>query len=235
MHAYLLSIHKLSVALQTRGPGYDALPPQHPDLITPHSLPHCELPSTKRAASAANSVEAVQQDGDDEVVGSRRAFGGVVSLPAAYNARHQRTAQSRQRQDASTSTPMTSQPAPDLLEHRHSVVYDSESQRDINPNTQQQPEASLQPASQGSKHHKGGSPSNSQPPSQPQVMPSLSPECSAASEGPAAAGRVNEACQAAPDATQQATIQEVSTADTAHLPGCSPKALSQLERSVSGM
>ena len=128
---------------QAPGPGY-ALPPQHPDLITPHSLPHCELASVKRAASAANSVEAVQQDGDDEVVGSRRAFGGVVSLPAAYNARHHRTAQSQQRPIASVSTPMISHPAADLLEHRHSVVYDSESQRDINLRTQQQPEASLQ-------------------------------------------------------------------------------------------
>lgn len=190
------------------GSARDALPPQHPDLVTPNSLPHCELPSTRRAASAAHSVEAVQQDGDDEVVG--RIFGGVVSLPTAYATRHQRTAQSQQQPIAPLSTQTTSHPTGNLLEHRSSVVYDSKAQPESKLSRQQQSQGQTQAALQSQKHSTSGSPAVSQQQSQPHVMPSLSPECSAASEGLADVRKHEEACQAAPDMTQQATIQEAS-------------------------
>ena len=150
-------------------------------------------------------MEAVQQDGDDEVVGARRAFGGVTSLPAAYAARHQRAAKGRQHPVAANTAAtasLASPPTASLLEHGHSVVYDSELQR-------QPQEALIRPESLPNKRFKAGSPSNSQH-SQPHAMPQLSPECSAASEGLAATDRHEEACQAAPDMTQQATIQEAS-------------------------
>lgn len=193
------------MCLQVGGTAKEALPPQHPDLVTPNPLPHCELPSTKRAASAAYSVEAVQQDGDDEVVG--RVFGGVVSLPTAYATRYQRSAQSRQ-QPAAPSTVTTSPQTASALEHRNSVVFDNEAQPVSKSNVQLQAAHYVQPASQSSKRHKADSPAVSQQPSQLQTGPSLSPECSAASEGLADAVMPQEVCQAGPDTTQQATIQE---------------------------
>jgi len=178
--------------------------------------PHCTLASVQRGASAAASVEAVQQGGEDEDVqggvatASTQAAGDATSLPAATHSRRQRLyhdirlpiAPSLRQQSPASNKATSAFP----IERGHSVVYDSEYRLATqSPVSQQQ--FGLSAAASGRKRQRIEK--DIAGPSHAAHM-LLSPECSEASQGHPHTAQHTEACQAAPENTQQATIQEVS-------------------------
>ena len=176
-------------------------------------LPHCNLPSIKRRPSAATSVEAVQQGGDeDDAQGdyaSNRVGGGVTSLPATSSARHpkptslygvlpiapgfqERSALSNKAADRSAD------------EHPHSVAYDSACPYNAQLPAFQQ----LSGMSHTQRSHKLRRSDSGEAMLAPQSS-LLAAECSGASASPHSVSQ-HDLCQAAAEATQQATIEEVS-------------------------
>ena len=176
--------------------------------------PHCTLASVQRGSSAAASVEAIQQGGEDEDVqggtatASTQAAGDATSLPAASHSRRQRLyhdtrlpiAPSMRQQSPAANKATSALP----IERGHSVVYDSEYRLAIQSPQQQ---FGLSTAASGRKRQRAendiAGPSHA-------ARLLLAPECSEASQGHPHTAQHTEACQAAPEITQQATIQEVS-------------------------
>ena len=177
--------------------------------------PHCTLASVQRGASAAASVEAIQQGEEDEDVqggmatASTQAAGDATSLPAASHTRRQRMyhdtrlpiAPSLRQQSPAANKATSALP----IERGHSVVYDSEYRLAQSPLSLQQ--FGLSSAASGRKRQRAEN--DIAGPSHAARM-LLSPECSEASQGHPHTAQHTEACQAAPETTQQATIQEVS-------------------------
>ena len=179
-------------------------------------FPHCKLASAQRRSSAAASVEAVQQDGDDDDIqgdfASNHAGGGVSSLPSASSARRPKPTSlygilpvapaSRQRTPASYKTADRSG-----LERGHSVVYDSENQH-APPSPASQQMSGVSHTQRGHKRHRSDS-GEALPAPWSHTALLLAPEWSGASQGGSQAASQQGICQAAPEATQQATIEEV--------------------------
>jgi len=178
--------------------------------------PHCTLASVQRGASAAASVEAIQQGEEDEDVqggmatASTQAAGDATSLPAASHTRRQRMyhdtrlpiAPSLRQQSPAANKATSALP----IERGHSVVYDSEYRLATqSPLSRQQ--FGLSTAASGRKRQRAET-DIAGPSHAARVL--LSPECSEASQGHPHTAQHTEACQAAPETTQQATIQEVS-------------------------
>ncbi|KAL3162424.1 hypothetical protein ABBQ32_010094 [Trebouxia sp. C0010 RCD-2024] len=175
--------------------------------------PHCKLASAQQRSSAAASVEAVQQDGDDDDVQGDLASNqvGVVvsSLPTSTPARRPKptslcrilpVAPAGQKSPVSRKTADRSG-----VEGGHSVTYDSE-YNPPSPASQQQSRVSHTQRSH--KRHKADS-SKALPAPRPSSALLLAPECSGASQGGSQAASQQGVCQAAPETTQQATIEEV--------------------------
>lgn len=179
--------------------------------------PHCTLASVQRGASAAASVEAIQQGGEDEDVqggmatASTQAAGDATSLPAASHSRRQRLyhdtrlpiAPSLRQQSPAANKATSALP----IERGHSVVYDSENRLATQSPSFSQQQFGLSTAASGRKRQRAEN-DVAGPSHAARVM--LSPECSEASQGHPHTAQHTEACQAAPEITQQATIQEVS-------------------------
>lgn len=172
--------------------------------------PHCTLASVQRGASAAASVEAIQQGGEDEDVqggmatASTQAAGDATSLPAASHCRRQGSyhdtrlpiAPSLRQQSPAAHKATSALP----IERGHSVVYDSKYRLATqSPVSQQQ--IGLSTAASGRKRQRAENDIHAA-----RVL--LSPECSEASQGHPHTAQHTEACHAAPEITQQATIQE---------------------------
>ena len=159
-------------------------------------------------------MEAIQQGGEDEDVqggtatASTQAAGDATSLPAASHSRRQRLyhdtrlpiAPSLRQQSPAANKATSALP----IERGHSVVYDSEYRLAIQSPQQQ---FGLSTAASGRKRQRAEN--DIAGPSHAARM-LLSPECSEASQGHPHTAQHTEACQAAPETTQQATIQEVS-------------------------
>ena len=180
--------------------------------------PHCNLSAVRRNASAATSVEAVQQGGEDEdiqgglAVASNHAGGSATSVPAtSYSRRRQGSLHSSMpvalssRQQSPAYNKATSAV---LIERGHSVVYDSEFQH-----APRSPSFGVPAAASGHKRQRTDSGTASPAHQQQAASLVLSPECSEASQGHVQVTQHQETCQAAPETTQQATIQEVSSSD----------------------
>ncbi|DBB01117.1 TPA: hypothetical protein ACH3X1_001008 [Trebouxia sp. C0004] len=183
-------------------------------VMTQSPYPHCTLASVQHGASAAASVEAVQQGGEDEDVqggmatASTQAAGDSTSLPAISRSRRQRLyhdiklpiAPSLRQQSPASNKATSALP----IERGHSVVYDSEC-RLATKSPVSQHQFGLSAAASGRKRHRTendiAGPSHA-------AHTLLSPECSEASQGHPHTAQHTEACQAAPANTQQATIQE---------------------------
>ncbi|DBA69628.1 TPA: hypothetical protein ACH3X2_012691 [Trebouxia sp. C0005] len=175
--------------------------------------PHCTLASVQRGASAAASVEAVQQGGEDEdaqggmATASTQAAGDATSLPAATHSRRQRLyrdirlpiASSLRQQLPAANKATSALP----IEQGHSVVYDSECRLATQSPVSQQ-HFGLSTAASGRKRQRAEN--DTAEPSHA-ACTLLSPECSEASQGHLHTVHT-EACQAAPEFTQQATIQQ---------------------------
>ena len=183
---------------------------------TQSPYPHCKLASVQRGASAATSVEAVQQGGEEEDVqgnltfSSIHAAAGATSAPTT-SATHQRRTHhnnrlpiaSRPRQQSPASTRATSRPS---IERGHSVVHDSEYQRATKSPMSQQHSGNHVAAHDRKRQRTDGDTAG--PASQHHAADVLSPECSGASAGHPNAAQ-HETFQAAPEVTQQGTIQQV--------------------------
>ena len=182
--------------------------------------PHCNLSAVRRNASAATSVEAVQQGGEDEdvqgglAVASNHAGGSATSVPATSYSRRQQgphhssmpVALSSRQQSPAHNKATSAVP----IERGHSVVYDSEFQHaPRSPGFQQH--IGVPAAASGHKRQRTDSGTASPAHQQQAASLMLSPECSEASQGHVQVAQHHETCQAAPETTQQATIQEVSS------------------------
>ncbi len=189
-----------------------------PGQVPQSPYPHCKLASLQRGASAATSVEAVQQGGDDEDVQGGMMFAnnlagaGATSMPTTSSVRHQRPSHHNNRLPIAPS-PRQQSPASNRatsgfrIERGHSVVLDSEYQRAAqSPVSQQQ--FGLPIAATGRKRHRTESDTHG-PEQQQHAIGMLSPECSEASQGPPHTAQRQTTSHAAPQVTQQATIQEV--------------------------
>lgn len=178
-------------------------------------LPHCNLPSLQRRPSAATSVEAVQQDGDDDndqgALASNQVGGSVTSLPTASISRRHKPAPhysilpvaqaSWQRSQSPASHKAAANSAVEL---GHSGLHDSEYQHNPqSPASQQLSE--VVPTQHSHKWHKPDSGEAGQVPQ----LSLAAAECSGASESRPHFASQHDMCQAAPETTQQATIEEV--------------------------
>lgn len=165
--------------------------------------------------SAATSVEAMEQGGDDEE-GENQAAGGVTSVPTMSTSRISRPTSlhgmlpvaPRQRSPGIGATANKRKTAGTSgLEQGHSVVYDSQYQRNMQSAGSHQL-SGLSPPRHGQKRQRPDvDPAG--PSTQPNSDLLLSPECSGASGGHSQAASQHDTCQLAPETTQQATIQEV--------------------------
>lgn len=208
-------VHSIVVSQEARTPSDVAAavagPPGH---LQQSPYPHCKLASAQQRFAAAASVEAVQQDGDDDDIQGDLASNqvGVVvsSLPTSTSARRPKPTSlcgvpvplARQKTPASHKT--ADRPG---LEHGRSVMYDSEYQyNSASPASQQRSEDSHTQRSH--KRHKADS-GEALPAPWPSSALLLAPECSGASQGASQAASQQGMCQAAPETTQQATIEEV--------------------------
>ena len=198
MQAELVGLPAASVAL---GPTDDA--PQQP-------YPHCQLPAAHRGASAATSVEAMQQSGGDNDLNGAVTYpssqAGATSMPSAHSSKRRRPPSLSNRLPA---TPVLRHLSPAMadqqpLEQGRSVVYDNTSQ----------PAAASTPSQQlsdlpANSHKRAKFGSNTIRPAQQSCPATVhSAEHSGASECQAQTSQ--QVCQAVHDKSQQGTLEEVS-------------------------
>ena len=205
----MLQEHALRTAAVAAAAEPNAQLPQSP-------FPHCKLASLQRGMSAAASVEAMQQDGDDDDVQGEfvsKQAGGVTSLPSTSSSRRPKPTSLhgilpvaptlRQRSPGSCRTTG--------LEQGHSVVCGS-NQVQTTQSPASQHLSGFSPSQQGQKRARADS-GIAELAAQASPGLTLSPECSGASQGHPQGASQHEMCQIALETTQQATIQEVR-----HLP-----------------
>lgn len=191
--------------------------PSSPGQLPQSPFPHCKLASAQQRASAAASVEAVQQEDDDDeddVQGNltSQTGRGVSSTPTTSSAQRPKpnslygilpvAPTSRQRMPAFYNAADRSG-----LEHALSGMCDSEYQHHpASPASQQL--SGISHTQRNHKRHKADS-GEVLPALRPASALLLAPECSGASQGCSQAASQQGICQAAPETTQQATIEEV--------------------------
>ena len=169
-------------------------------------IPRCEFPSVQRNISAAMSVEAVQQDGDDDddvhgaVTFPTSSQAGATSMPSAHLPIRQHPSIINSRLPV---TPVLHQLSPasagrSQLEHRESVVFDNDSQvLASSPSSQQLFELPAYSSKRQRVDSNAG----------PRSARMDSPEGSNASQGHPQIS-VN-LCQAAHNTSQQGALEEV--------------------------
>ena len=160
------------------------------------------------------SVEAVQQDGDDDndqgALASNQVGGGVTSLPTASTSRRHKPASPYSILPVAPaswhrSPALHEAAANSAVELEHSGLHNSEYQQNPQSPASQQLSGVL-PTQHSRTWHRPDSGDAMLVP-QPSLVAA---ECSGASESHPNLASQHDTCQAAPETTQQATIEEVS-------------------------